>query len=185
MGAGAPPGSTFRPFFVLPSAHIWRIQFRPSSSLVGPFFSRAVIATQPPMETADSSSNYDFPRQHLCLPFQGHRHQSSIDTRASSSPELCDQSLKFFRAPSSTELRRHLRFATRARPAWIFVVICRHLSFATRAPPWPELHVLPELHLRLPQLLYSMSFPFKPLTMTRQPFFIHYHRPRHRRYNRL
>ena len=91
-------------------------------------------------------------------------------TRASSSPQLQDQRSTFFRAASSTELRRHLRFATTAPPARRSVVTCRHLSFATRAPPSSELHLSPELHLRLPRLLHSMFFSFKPLPTSRQPF---------------
>ena len=107
-------------------------------------------------------------------------------TRASSSPELQAQRSTFFRAPSSTELRRHLRFATAAPPARRFVVACRHLSFATRAPPSSELHLLPELHLRLPRLHHSMSFYFKPLPTSRQLFFFcHYRRPRRRRHHLL
>ena len=74
------------------------------------------------------------------------------------------------RAPSSTELRRHLSFATRTPPAPRFVVTCRHLSFATRAPPSSGRHLSPGLHLRLPRLLHSMYFPFKPLPTTKQPF---------------
>ena len=124
------------------------------------YFPRAVIASQPPLETVDNPSDYGFSRQYLWLQFLDHRHQSfvklcnqsSIFTRASSSPELCDQSSTFTRALSSPELRDQSSTFTRDphftkassspelhdQRSTIFrdpssTELCRHLHFGTRA----------------------------------------------------
>ena len=264
--AGAPRGSAFRPSFVLPSAHHWRIPLRPSSSFVGPLFSqsrhRSTAAAgncrQPfrlrfflpvPVATIPRSSNPPIAartprpelRRHLSFATTATsspelRRHLTFATRAAPSPEFhlapeLRRHLSFAtRTPSSPELGRHLSFATRAPPstefhlspelrrhssfttrylpfselhlrqsfvvtcaslpellpARRFVVTCRHLSFATRAPSSSELHLPPELHLRLPRQLHSMSFPFKSLSTTRQSFFSGpYHRPRRRRHHLL
>ena len=160
--AGAPPGSAFRPSFVLPSAHHWRIPLKPSSSFVRPLFSqsrhRSTAAAgncgQPfrlrffspvPVATLPKSSNTPTagrtPRPEL-------RRHLSFATRAPSSPELRRHlSFATIVPPSpefhlSPELRRHLSFATRAPSSPEF---CHHLSFATRASPSPEFHLSPRL----------------------------------------
>ena len=90
-------------------------------------------------------------------------------TRASPSSELRDQRSTFFTAPSSPEIDRHLHFATRPPPA---LEIRRHLSspLVTRASR-PEPHLSSELHLYLPRLLRSLSFPFNLLPTVRHHFF--------------
>ena len=114
------------------------------------------------------------------------RRHLSFATRAPSLPELRRHLSFATRASSLPELRRHLSFATRAPRSPEFHVppkLRRHPSFKTRDPPFSErhlrqsfvvtfatpaspsseLHVSPELHLRLPRLLHSMYFYFKPL----------------------
>ena len=114
--AGAFPGSTFSPSFVLPRAHHWRIPFWLSSSFVGPLFSRSrhrstddaencgqplrlrffspvPVATLPRSSTPPTAARS--PRPEL------HRHQS-FATRAPSSPELRDQSSTFTVVPLFT-----------------------------------------------------------------------------------
>ena len=160
--AGAPPGSAFRPSFVLPSALHWRILLRPSSSLVGPLFSQSRHRPQLLLETVDSPFDYGFSRQYLWLQVQDHRR---LPTAARTPrPELRRRLSFATRAPSSPELRRHLSFATTAPPSREFHLspelhrhlrfatkassspeLRRHLSFATRAPPFPEFHLSPEL----------------------------------------
>ena len=128
--AGALPGSAFRPSFVLPSAHHWPFPFWPSSSFVGPLFS------QSRHRPAAAALNCG-------LPFRL-RFFSPVPVATlprSSTPPHCRANTAT-RAPSSPELRRHLRFATRAPPPPEFHLspkLRRHLSFATRAPSSPEL----------------------------------------------
>ena len=99
VDTGAPPGSIFRPPFVLPIAHHWRLRFSPSLSFVGPFPSqschRSVVAAGHPRSIAD----HGFLRQHLwshCQDYRSPRH----------------------RAPTSRpKLRLHFSFAARAPPS--------------------------------------------------------------------
>ena len=133
--AGAPPGSAFRPSFVLPSAHHWRIPFWPSSSSSDHYFPGAAIAPQPPLETVDCPSDHGFSRQYLWLQSQDHR--TPLTTAQTPRPEL----------------HRHLSFATRAPSS---PELRRPLSFSTRASPSPEFHLSAELrrHLSLRLKLY-------------------------------
>ena len=94
--AGAPPGSAFRPSFVLPSAHNWRIPFRPSSSFVGPLFSRSHHRATAAAGICGLSFRLRFfrPVPVATLPRSStppHR-RANTATRAPSSPELCHQS---------------------------------------------------------------------------------------------
>ena len=96
--AGDPPGSAFRPSFVLPSAHHWRIPFWPSSSFVGPLFSRSRHRS-----TAAAGN--------CGLPFRL-RFFSPVPVATlprSSTPPHCRANTAT-RAPSSPELHRHLSF---------------------------------------------------------------------------
>ena len=121
------------------------------------YFPGAVIAPQPALETVDCPSDYGFSRQYLSLHFQDHQPpphcSANTSTRAPSSPELCRYFRFATRAPRSPEfhlspeLRRHPSFKARDPPfselhfRQSSVVTCRHLSFATRAPPSSELHL--------------------------------------------
>ena len=156
--AGAPPGSDFRPSVVLPSAHHWRIPFWPSSSFVGPLFSRSrhhstaaaencglpfrrrffppvPVATLPRSSTPPAAARTPRLELHCHLSFATKAPPSS---EFHLSPELRRHLSFATRAPSSTELRRHLSLATRAHvhPSSTF-----HQSFVVTRASSPEIHL--------------------------------------------
>ena len=150
--AGAPPGSAFRPSFVLPSAHHWRIPFWPSSSFVGQLFSQSRHRSTAAAENCGLLFRLRFfsPVPVATLPRSSTPPywRANTATRALSSPEL-RRHLSFATRVSPSpefhllpELRRHLSFATRAPSS---PELRRHLSFATRGPRTPEFHLSPEL----------------------------------------